>query len=866
MRPTTATRDGAGRDGRHDRPAGAAGRRRRDRRRPTASSAGRAVDAVADGWSSTRSTRARSRTPTATASATSPGSRARLDHVARARRRRDLALADLPVADGRRRLRRRRLRGRRPAVRDARRRRRADRRGPRARAAGAARRRPVPHVDRAPVVPRAPRLVRLVGPRRAAEQLARDVRRAGVVARRAHGAAGTCTRSIPSSPTWTGATPRCGEAMRRRRCASGSRAASTASASTRSTGCSRTRSCATTRRRPAPPPLPEAHTDAGLEHAPLAQRARHRHGARRAARGGRRRAARRRGLPAARRPGALPRAPRRRVLLRAAPRALGGAARARRARGRRAPSAAGWPGCSPTTTSRGCPTRVGPENVRAAALLLLTLPGLGVRLPGRRDRAWPTGRATTPPYDRAGRDRHRHPMQWDASPHGGFTTGDPWLPVVDPAAAQRRRPARRPGARCSTSTATLIALRRELGRRPRAARRRRAGVLAYARGDHVVALNLGDERRAPPAGAVLLDVSTASGAGLTPGGCAQVCRTAFSWPFLPLTLVSRDAMTGGGSHDGVKGVARRRSVVGSRRVVVARRLLRRAARPSTSGSSTSRRAPSRTRPSAAATLERPLQGHATTRCPTTPTSSASRSSGALPPRTRRSTSPAWTWSGPPSSPRRAGSSSGPRLPPQVRQGTLPGPLATATYKGKLYAAPANSNTQLLWYRKDKVDKPAETWNGLIAQATNAQDADRDPGRPVRGRHRLVQLARPVGRRDDRPGHQGHARRPGPGRRQHHEQARSLAGRRPVARQPARGREPARVRGRQAPTSRSTTRSSIRAPRTNAPDIYKNMGWAPYPGIRRQARPRRRSAASTGASARTPSTRRRRSPPRRCVAE
>lgn len=53
----------------------------------------------------------------------------------------------------------------------------------------------------------------------------------------------------------------------------------------------------------------------------------------------------------------------------------------------------------------------------------------------------------------------------------------------------------------------------------------------------------------------------------------------------------------------------------------------------------------------------------------------------------------------------------------VKKGTLAGPLATATYKGKLYAAPANTNTQLLWYRKDLVKKPAPTWDGLIAQAS-----------------------------------------------------------------------------------------------------------------------------------------------------
>jgi trehalose/maltose transport system substrate-binding protein len=50
------------------------------------------------------------------------------------------------------------------------------------------------------------------------------------------------------------------------------------------------------------------------------------------------------------------------------------------------------------------------------------------------------------------------------------------------------------------------------------------------------------------------------------------------------------------------------------------------------------------------------------------------------------------------------------------QGDLPGPVATAKYKGKLYAAPFTSNTQILFYRKDRVPSPPKTWDEMIAQA------------------------------------------------------------------------------------------------------------------------------------------------------
>jgi multiple sugar transport system substrate-binding protein len=52
----------------------------------------------------------------------------------------------------------------------------------------------------------------------------------------------------------------------------------------------------------------------------------------------------------------------------------------------------------------------------------------------------------------------------------------------------------------------------------------------------------------------------------------------------------------------------------------------------------------------------------------------------------------------------------------VSKGVLPGPLKTATYNGKLWAAPINSNTELLWYRKDLIKTPPKTWNQMIDDA------------------------------------------------------------------------------------------------------------------------------------------------------
>jgi alpha-glucosidase len=107
-------------------------------------------------------------------------------------------------------------------------------------------------------------------------------------------------------------------------------------------------------------------------------------------------------------------------------------------------------------------------------------------------------------------------MQWDGTPAGGFTEGRPWLPAVDPAernvAAQRE------------DRASLLCLYREL-----ISLRRRLrggaelidggpGVLAYRRGDHLVAVNLTGEERPAPRHRELVLTTHGDGEALPPHG------------------------------------------------------------------------------------------------------------------------------------------------------------------------------------------------------------------------------------------------------------------------------------------------------------------------------------------------------------
>ena len=146
------------------------------------------------------------------------------------------------------------------------------------------------------------------------------------------------------------------------------------------------------------------------------------------------------------------------------------------------------------------PNRYGAHALRAAAVLVCTLPGLTFIYQGD-EIGMTDGPGATPPRDRAGRDPHRHPMQWDGTPGGGFSTGEPWLPLVDPKVHNVEDQRDDPRSILALYR-HMIALRREIGG-PLEMIDAEPGVLAYARGGHQVALNTTAHRRRAPWGGEL---------------------------------------------------------------------------------------------------------------------------------------------------------------------------------------------------------------------------------------------------------------------------------------------------------------------------------------------------------------------------
>ena len=66
------------------------------------------------------------------------------------------------------------------------------------------------------------------------------------------------------------------------------------------------------------------------------------------------------------------------------------------------------------------------------------------------------------------------------------------------------------------------------------------------------------------------------------------------------------------------------------------------------------------------------------------------------------------------------------------KGKLKGPLRSVQYQDKIWAMPFTSNTQLLWYRKDKVKTPPKTWDQMIDEAIKRRPRSRSRAASTRG--------------------------------------------------------------------------------------------------------------------------------------
>lgn len=114
-------------------------------------------------------------------------------------------------------------------------------------------------------------------------------------------------------------------------------------------------------------------------------------------------------------------------------------------------------------------SRIGPEQARVAAMLLLTLRGtptlyygdeIGMTDVAIPEECMQDPKARNMPGFGLGRDGARTPMQWTVGPHAGFTSGEPWLPLGADSARVNAEVQRGVDGSMLTLHQRLIALRR----------------------------------------------------------------------------------------------------------------------------------------------------------------------------------------------------------------------------------------------------------------------------------------------------------------------------------------------------------------------------------------------------------------------
>jgi alpha-glucosidase len=150
--------------------------------------------------------------------------------------------------------------------------------------------------------------------------------------------------------------------------------------------------------------------------------------------------------------------------------------------------------------------RVGREQLRNAALLLLTLRGTPTIYYGD-ELGLEEVEVTEPqdPWDGGRRDPCRSPMPWDDSENAGFTQAEPWLPIGDHNATRNVTAQQQDPASLLALYRRALHTRKEFADADYRTVKAEGDLLAYRRGDALIALNLGaGETAIRASGAVVL--------------------------------------------------------------------------------------------------------------------------------------------------------------------------------------------------------------------------------------------------------------------------------------------------------------------------------------------------------------------------
>jgi multiple sugar transport system substrate-binding protein len=171
---------------------------------------------------------------------------------------------------------------------------------------------------------------------------------------------------------------------------------------------------------------------------------------------------------------------------------------------------------------------------------------------------------------------------------------------------------------------------------------------------------------------------------------------------------------------------------------------------------------------------------------------------------------------------------------QVSRGRLVSALESASYRQQLWALPFTTNTQLLWYRSDRVTTPPETWDELFVLAdklgplgTLEAQGERYEGLTVFFVSLLASAGGSVLSEDGRDV----SLEPGPTRR-------ALAVMQRLANSPAADPALATARENEARLAFETGQPSFMlnytfvwpSARSNAPEVARNMAWARWPAV------------------------------------